>query len=97
MLKTIEIIHYFRPKIWFIENPQTGLLKQQPFMDKFDYYDVDYCKYGFNYRKRTRLWTNLVGWSPQPLCKKHCDSMVGNRHLETACRLATKIVGARTQ
>ena len=70
VLKTIEIIKYFRPRIWFIENPQTGLLKQQPFMSQFNYYDVDYCKYGFRYRKRTRLWTNLVGWSPQPLCKK---------------------------
>ena len=84
VLKTIEIIKYFRPRIWFIENPQTGLLKQQPFMSQFSYYDVDYCKYGFRYRKRTRLWTNLVGWSPQPLCKKDCDSMDGNRHKESA-------------
>ena len=87
VLKTIEIIKYFRPKIWFIENPQTGLLKQQPFMNEFDFYDVDYCKYGFRYRKRTRLWTNLVGWSPQPLCQKDCGFMIGNRHMETAQRL----------
>ena len=36
VLKTIETIHYFCPKIWFIENPQTGLLKQQPFMQEFN-------------------------------------------------------------
>ena len=35
--KTIEIIKYFEPKYWFIENPQTGLLKQQEFMKDFDF------------------------------------------------------------
>ena len=67
--KTIEIMNYFQPRIFFIENPQTGLLKEQDFMKDFDYYDVDYCKYGFEYRKRTRLWTNLKSWKPRPLCK----------------------------
>ena len=46
MKKTIEIINYFNPSVWFIENLQTGLLKQQDFMKDFDYYDIDYCKYG---------------------------------------------------
>ena len=50
--KTIEIIRYFNPSVWFIENPQTGLLKHQEFMKDFDYFDIDYCKYGFPYRKR---------------------------------------------
>ena len=50
--KTIEIINYFNPSIWFIENPETGLLKQQDFMKDFDYYDVDYSKYGMECRKR---------------------------------------------
>jgi len=54
--KTIEIINYFNPSVWFIENPQTGLLKQQDFMKDFDYYDVDDCKYGMEYRKRTRIY-----------------------------------------
>ena len=53
VLKTLEIIKYFSPRFWFIENPQTGLLKKQPFMEDIDFYDVDSCKYGFRYRKRT--------------------------------------------
>ena len=34
VLKTIEIIKYFNPKYFVIENPQTGLLKHQEFMDE---------------------------------------------------------------
>ena len=86
VLKTLEIINYFNPRVFIIENPQSGLLKKQEFMKGLPYFDIDYCKYGFNYRKRTRLWTNLDTWTPRPLCKKDCDSMDGNRHKETAQR-----------
>jgi hypothetical protein len=55
-------------------------------MEGLSYLDVDYCKYGMPYRKRTRLWTNLDTWTPRPLCKKDCGSMDGNRHKETAQR-----------
>ena len=51
--KTLEILTYFEPKFWVIENPQTGLLKSQPFMSELSFNDVDYCKYGMPYRKRT--------------------------------------------
>jgi len=95
VMKTIEIIKYFEPKYWLIENPQTGLLKNQWFMQELPYYDVDYCKYGFNYRKRTRLWTNIDTWKPRALCKKDCNSMDGNRHKETAQRGNSKIRGGR--
>ena len=70
VLKTLEIIDYFKPTWWVVEIPQTGLLKEQPFMSGLKYYDVDYCKYGMNYRKRTRLWTNIETWKPRPLCNR---------------------------
>ena len=44
--KTIEIVEYFNPRWHVIENPQTGLLKNQDFMKDFEYKDVDCCKYG---------------------------------------------------
>ena len=87
VLKTIEIIKYFNPKYYVIENPQTGLLKNQEFMNELDYFDVDYCKYGFNYRKRTRLWNNIDKWNPRPLCNKDCGKVVNNKHIETAQRM----------
>ena len=85
-MRTLEIIDYFKPSVWFIENPQSGLLKKQDFMKGLQYKDVDYCKYGLPYRKRTRLWNNLDNWKPRPLCKKDCGMMDGNRHKETAQR-----------
>ena len=56
--KTLQVIEYFKPKHWFLENPQTGTLKNQDYMKKYNYTDVDYCKYGRYFRKRTRLWSN---------------------------------------
>ena len=85
--RTLEIIDYFQPKYYIIENPQSGLLKEQSFMYGIPYTDVDYCKYGMPYRKRTRLWNNVLDFIPRPLCKKDCDSMVGNRHKATAQRM----------
>ena len=83
--RTIEIIGYFQPKVFFMENPQTELLKQQDFMPDFDFFDVNYCKYGFPYRKRTRIWTNLKTWKPpeDPEIEKNQSSW----EIDTATRL----------
>ena len=83
VLKTLDIIRYFQPTYFIIENPQTGLLKNQWFMNDIPYNDVDYCKYGMPYRKRTRLWNNIPNFTPLPLCNKDCNSMIGNRHIST--------------
>ena len=84
--KTIEIIDYFMPYYWVIENPQTGLLKSQPFMGNLTFQDIDYCKYGMPYRKRTRLWNNIFHWWARPLCKKDCNSIdeTGRKHKQVA-------------
>ena len=69
-----------------IENPQSGLLKKQYFMNDIPYDDLDYCKYGMPYRKRTRLWNNIYHWFAKPLCKRDCNSMdeTGKRHKQIA-------------
>ena len=41
---TLDIIEYFQPKYWILENPQTGLLKEQEMMIWIPYNDIDYCK-----------------------------------------------------
>ena len=42
--RVLEIISYYDPIYYFIENPQTGLLKKQEFMFDITYNDLDYCK-----------------------------------------------------
>jgi hypothetical protein len=74
VLRTLEIIHYLNPIAYFLENPQTGQLKQQPFMQGYRYTDVDYCRYGTAYKKRTRLWHNCPFFHGR-LCHKLCGQM----------------------
>ena len=59
VVRTLDIINYLNPTYFVLENPQTGYLKKQDFMQDRYYVDVDYCKYGMPYRKRTRLWNNI--------------------------------------
>ena len=83
--RTLEIIDYFQPRVWFIENPATGLLKTRPFMEGLPWVDLDYCSYSdWGYRKRTRFWTNSGFIGKLCLGKGHCPCMVGNRHRTTA-------------
>ena len=50
--RTEEIIDYFKPPLYFIENPQTGRMKD--YISDRPFYDVDYCKYSdWGMRKRT--------------------------------------------
>jgi len=83
--KTIEIIKYFNPDYFFIENPR-GKLRKLDFMQEFDRVTVTYCQYGDTRMKPTDIWTNflahpllmfesrLQGWTPKPICKNgdHC-------------------------
>tara|TARA_R100000664_G_C2743993_1_gene132096 strand:+ start:744 stop:1463 length:720 start_codon:yes stop_codon:yes gene_type:complete len=63
--KALEIIEYFNPHWWFMENPATGRLKNRDVVKGLDWYDVDYCMYcDWGYRKRTRIWTNRKDFEP---------------------------------
>jgi site-specific DNA-cytosine methylase len=67
------IIDYFQPQFYFIENPQTGLMKN--YIDR-PYYDVDYCRYSdWGYKKRTRIWTNKPDFIPL-LCNRECGNTI---------------------
>jgi hypothetical protein len=79
--KTLEIIDYFQPGRWFIENPQTSMLKYRDMMLNKPFYDFDYCCFSdWGYRKRTRIWTNTA--QIKELCKKEgaCPNMTGRFH-----------------
>lgn len=87
VLRVLEIIGYYKPKVWFIENPQTGLLKTRNFIQGIPFYDVSYCKYGYDYRKNTRIWSNIKDFDAQ-MCKKDCGKMIGNRHARNIGKFA---------
>jgi site-specific DNA-cytosine methylase len=79
--RTIEIIEYFNPDKFFIENPQTGCLKDREFMLGLPYIDVDYCRFSdWGYKKRTRIWTSCDLTSK--LCEGPgvCPNMNGKAH-----------------
>lgn len=61
VLETLRIIKHFKPTYWFIENPADGgLLKHRPVMRETNRFlhTCCYCRYGFEYRKATNIWTN---------------------------------------
>lgn len=79
--RTLEIIEYFNPDRWYIENPQTGMMKSRPFMEDVPYVDCDYCRFSdWGYRKRTRFWGNVV--AENVLCEGEgrCPNMPGPHH-----------------
>ena len=78
ILRTLEIIDYFKPDLWFIENPQKGQLKDRDVVKDLPFYDVSYCMYSdWGYEKRTRIWTNKKDWN-NLICDKSgaCGNMI---------------------
>ena len=82
--RTQEIIEYLQPKVWFIENPYTGSMKKYIPETPAVY---DYCMFGFNYRKRTAIWSN------QQLQNEMCD----RSHLINGSHAMTPIGSSKTQ
>ncbi len=69
--RAIEIIGYYQTRMWFIENPRTGLLKSRDFMQPHGYVDVDFCQFcDWGYQKPTRVWGPI---NFQKLKPRICD------------------------
>ncbi len=66
--KTIEIIEYFQPTFWFMENPR-GVLRKLPVVQGLPRKTITYCQYGDERMKPTDIWTNSILWVPRPMCK----------------------------
>jgi hypothetical protein len=75
--RTQELIEYLKPKAWYIENPYTGHMKE--YISEKPYI-FDYCMFGFDYRKRTAVWSNINVES------KMCDRshLTSGKHRKTA-------------
>ena len=66
--KTLEIIDYYKPQHWFMENPR-GLLRKMDLVQNLKRQTVTYCQYGDERMKPTDIWTNSDTWIPKPMCK----------------------------
>ena len=71
--RTIEIIEYLKPKKYFIENPLCSAIwkyvENKEFLEKFVI--CDYCRFGYDYKKPTKILTNKLLENKRCLCKKH--------------------------
>jgi hypothetical protein len=78
--RTLEIIQYFNPQYWWIENPN-GSSMWKYIEDKHNYlnfetYIFDYCKYSdYGYKKPTRFITNYKGVEALR-CKRDCEHII---------------------
>lgn len=83
VLRTLEIIHYLKPKHWWIENPKTGYLKKRGILDDYLFLDVDYCQFtDWGYQKPTRFWGSpSIVKKPHVKCDFwHCANLIQGPH-----------------
>lgn len=57
--KVLSVIDELKPAFHFIENPATGLLKNQTFMKQIPRREVSYCRYGFGCKKSTLIFGTI--------------------------------------
>ena len=85
----LRILDYFAQggAVCTLENP-VGLMRTRPYMQQHEHrlHILDYCKYGFPYRKRTCLWSWNLDWQVRPLCRYDCAASEGRRHIQCAQR-----------
>ena len=63
VLKVLEIIDYFKPTYFTIENPQHHnwcSIQKRPFMKGIPYTEVDYCMYDSPCKKHTVIFNNFL-------------------------------------
>lgn len=89
--RCLELIAQLKPKVWFMENPGTGLLPKQPGFAELPCCFVTYCMYGFAYKKLTWVATNCP-WQPRPVCTRAspCACFKDGRHPDVAQRGKTR-------
>ena len=77
--EVLEVVEHFQPKMWWIENPRTGLLKTRPMMRDIPFVDIDYCQFSdWGYQKPTRFWGSFnLSLLPHAKCPgRSCKNVV---------------------
>ena len=84
--RTMDIVNYFNPTMWWIENPRWGKLRERGILEGLAKLDVDYCQFSdCGYTKPTRFWGSpqIFHLSPK-LCNSSCPNKdpITKRHQE---------------
>jgi hypothetical protein len=80
---TRKIIEYFNPRVFWVENPRTGYLKNRPCIQGLPHLDLDYCQFcDWGYQKPTRFWCSKnISEKPHVLCNiKSCPQVYRERN-----------------
>tara|TARA_R110001599_G_scaffold340685_1_gene561230 strand:- start:1439 stop:2065 length:627 start_codon:yes stop_codon:yes gene_type:complete len=78
LLKAREIIDFYKPKSFWIENPKSSKMKD--FITDLPYGDTAYCQYGYSYQKNTRFWNNFDFKGKKCNHKKHSIAVGQGTH-----------------
>ena len=85
--QTMDIIDHLAPRLWYMENPATGLLPKQDVVKGLPFHVADYCQYydkrldkRMPYKKPTAFWSNASPrlWRCQGAGR--CPMMDGKKH-----------------
>lgn len=89
--KTIEIIQYLKPDYYFIENPLNSAIWKyvdQAYREKCVV--VDYCYFGYRYKKPTKILTNKKLEDRRCACERH-DMRLGVGRSAMRVKLGVKL------
>ncbi len=83
--RVLEIVEYFNPTVFWIENPTTGALKSQDIVQQLKRVNISYDMYSdWGYMKKTSLWTDhgMLQASIPKLCShsNRCASYSARKH-----------------
>ena len=82
--KVFEILEYFKPKYWWIENPKPSKMWNyiKEIRPQYDNYKTfDYCKFSdWGYKKSTTFLSNIPNLK-EVKCNNDCENMLGLRNL----------------
>ena len=79
-----RIVDYYRPRVWWIENPRNGNLQWRQVVSGLRHIDIDYCRFTteWGYNKPTRFW--VADWMADQLesvvCRQDCGNIIEDDH-----------------
>jgi len=81
--RVFEIIEYYEPTYWWIENPKSSMMWKyiREIRPQYtNHHHFDYCMFSnFGYKKPTTFLSNIPNMEDKR-CNKKCNNIVNNRH-----------------